>query len=132
MRRRAVLLAALALSACVPARNKLAEEAVARFHAMLNDERFAEIYEAASKELRAKTARPVFISYLADVRRRYGLSLKATVDKVDAFRADGFDYLTVECTTEFANGNVAEHFALKRVGEDVLLAGYAVRFQRET
>lgn len=129
MRRLLLLLTflAIALSACsMSADTTAAEQAVPKFHALLDAGRFAEIYESSSAELRKASSQQDFVALLESVHRKLG-NMKSSVKqgwKVNYRTSSTFVSLTYK--TIYAEGEATEQFIFQVQDTAALLVGYHV------
>lgn len=104
----------------------VAEQAVPRFHALLNAGKFEEIYNASSEDIKKATKQQDFIALLEAVHRKLGevKSSERQAWKVNYQTSGTFVSLTYK--TIYSEGEAAEQFVFLLKGKAATLAGYHI------
>lgn len=103
-----------------------AEKAVTRFHQMLADEKYAEIYRESSQMMKDATSEEDMIKIFRIVNSKLG---KVTSTQNQSWRVGNFNLTsTVQLVqaTQFEKGKGTEDFVFEIEGADAKLAGYHV------
>jgi opacity protein-like surface antigen len=103
-----------------------AEQAVPKFHALLDERRFDEIYEASSDELKKASTRENFVALLQAVNRKLGSTKSSEKQgwKVNYHTSGTFVFLNYK--TMYTEGEAAEQFVYKMKDGTATLAGYHI------
>ena len=113
------------LSAC-SVDTSVADQAVAKFHSLLDTGRFADIYQASSSDLKAVSTEHDFVAFLDAVHRKLGVS--GTTEKLTwnvNYHTSG-TFVTLTYKTAFREGEATEQFLFRLQSNEALLAGYHV------
>jgi hypothetical protein len=116
-----------ALSGCsMSADTTAAEQAVPKFHGLLDTGRFTEIYEASSSELKNASSQKDFVALLEAVHRKLGNTKSSEKQgwKVNYHTSGTFVSLTYK--TLYAEGDATEQFTFKVGGNEAALVGYHI------
>ena len=102
------------LVACEP-RDKEAElrAAVARFHALYNEQKFGEIYDSSSRLYRRRVSREESARYFAELYRRDGPVEQTRRENEIHERSTGFEIFVLSYTTKFARREAAEDLGFR-------------------
>lgn len=103
-----------------------AEKAVERFHNMLNDERYAEIYADLDPKFKEVTTEQEMTDILQAVHIKLG---KVVSSKNQMWRANSFNLetqLIVDQETQFEQGKASEEFRFLYSGKKVSLFAYNI------
>jgi hypothetical protein len=127
MRFLAIMVAALALSACSIGKDIPAAEAAAvGFHQMLDAGKFADTWQNAAPELRAATPQDKWLALLDAVHRKLGKFRTAkTVGWNDNFN-NGAHYIVLNQEAQYERGTAQEQFVYRLNAGKAALAGYHV------
>jgi hypothetical protein len=103
-----------------------AEEAIERFHTMLNQERYEDMYAAVDPSFKEATTQAEFMEFLQAVHIKLG---KVTSSTNTNWRANS--YLTgtqsyMQQETAFENGKAVEDFTFMFADKKVTLVGYNI------
>ena len=102
------------------------EAAIARFHAQLNAGAFADIYAAASPDMKAASTSAKLTQLLAAVHRKLGLFKGGkTQGWNDTFTGNGH-LLNLSYAANYERGAAIETFVLRIDGAQAALAGYNI------
>jgi hypothetical protein len=103
-----------------------AEQAVPRFHSMLDAGNFAQIYDSCSEDLKSLSSQHDFVAFLAGVHRKLGASASSQRQgwRID-YRPTG-TFVTLTYKTHFAEGEAQEQFVFRLQDNRALLAGYHI------
>jgi hypothetical protein len=127
----AVLLSIASGSACTGfAAKGDAETGVASFHAMLDAERYSEIYGGTDELFKNATAEAQFTEILQAVHRKLGVvvsTAQTTFYSRDQAGTNAGSYISLTYKTEFAQGPATESFNWRVVDGKVHLAGYNIQ-----
>jgi hypothetical protein len=126
--RHTVLLSLLALlCACSSSADlKQAEQAIERFHQQLDAGQSADIYEAASDDLKKVALYDDFVTFLDAVHRRFGNTKSSSRKGWNVNDTSSGAFITLSYETTFAEGKASEQFVYRLSTTDALLAGYHV------
>ena len=103
-----------------------AEKAVTRFHQMLGEEKFTEIYDGSDKRLKDAATRDELVKLLRSVNSKLG---KVTSTETQTWRVGNYNLVsTVELVqaTQFERGKGTEQFVFVIDGKEARLAGYHI------
>jgi hypothetical protein len=118
---------ALAMAGCtMSADTKLAEDAVPKFHEMLDAGQFDEIYAGAGDELKHVATKQDFVALLAAVHRKLGASKTSTEKGWHVNIHTSGTIVTLNYATTYAQGEAGEQFVYKLDGGQALLVGYNI------
>jgi len=128
MRTIALAIAALlSLSACSAMKDKDQGEAeVARFHALYDAGKAAEIYDQAGAELKSSASRDEFGKMLTATRQRLGNVRKASQTGWKVNYGSAGNVIVLNYTTDFALARGEEEFVYRVEAGKPKLAGYHV------
>jgi hypothetical protein len=124
--RHAVLLTVLALlCACSTSADlRQAEEAIERFHQQLDAGQSADIYEAASNDLKKVARHDDFVTFLDAVHRKFGDTKSSSRKGWNVNYTTSGEFITLNYETIFAEGKASEQFLFRVSATDAALAGY--------
>lgn len=105
---------------------KAAEQAVARFHQMLDAGQFEAMYAASADDLRKSAAQRDFIALLEAVHRKLGNTGAATEQKWNINYHTSGTFVTLAYSTRYAAGEAAEQFVYRMQDGQALLVGYHI------
>jgi hypothetical protein len=126
LRTLALLLLLLLTAAACSVDTSPAEQAVPKFHAMLDAGNFAQIYDSCSEDLKSLSPRPDFVALLEAVHRKLGTSAASTRQgwRID-YRPTG-TFITLTYQTRYSQGEAQEQFVFRMNGHRAQLAGYHI------
>jgi hypothetical protein len=124
--RHAVLLSLLVLlCACSTSADlKQAEQAIERFHQQLDAGQSADIYEAASDDLKKAAAHDDLVRFLDEVHRKFGDTKSSSRKSWNVNHTTSGEFITLNYETTFAEGKASEQFLFRVSATDAALAGY--------
>ena len=123
----AVATLACTLGACsIVADTTASEQAVDKFHRMLDAGQFDAIYDQSSKALKNATTREDFDKLLAAVHRKLGNVRSATRGGISTFASLQGTRITLGYKTIYENGQADETFAFSLDGDKPILSGYRI------
>jgi hypothetical protein len=102
------------------------DSAVTHFHAQLNDDHLAEIYDASADELKQASTQKDFVEFLTAVHRKLGVSKSSEQQSWNVNYGVNGKFVTVVYNTTYANGPAAEQFVFRIRNDAALLAGYHI------
>jgi hypothetical protein len=103
-----------------------AEEGVKHFHAMLNDEKYVDIYQATSPKLKEVTSEGEMIGLLKTVHIKLGnVSSSKTSQGRTVSHLMGTEIVLIQ-NTEFESGGATETFTFTYQNKKLWLVGYKV------
>jgi hypothetical protein len=115
------------LAACsVSADTKQAEQAIQRFHELLDAGQSAAIYEAAAEDLKTVSTEAEFVAFLDAVHRKLGLSKSSSQKGWNVNYGTSGKFITLNYETAYAEGQATEQFLYRITDGNALLAGYHV------
>jgi hypothetical protein len=118
---------ALMLCGCSAAAEKRqAEEAVTRFHAMLDGGQLREIYAASGEELKATASEADFLRLAGTVRQRLGTVRNTMQQGWNVDFGTGGTVVTLVYDTHFLYGSGIEQFVFRTSGREAALIGYHI------
>jgi hypothetical protein len=123
------LIAALVLvvAGCsMSADTKLAEEAVARFHTMLDGAQFEAIYAESADELKKVTTQEKLSALLEAVHRKLGIVKSSLKESWNVNYHTSGTFITLTYATIYEGGDAREQFIYRLQGPDAKLAGYHI------
>ena len=123
------LLAALliALAGCsMSADSKLAEQAVVRFHEMLDAEQFDAIYDQSSDGMKSSVTKERLVSLLQAVHKKLGVTRASDLQGWNVNYQTSGSFVTLTYATTYAQDKAEEKFVYRLEGEKALLAGYHI------
>ena len=103
-----------------------AEASIVKFHAMLDEAKFAEIYDEADDAMKEKTSQQDMFKLFNAVHTKLGL-VKKTSNKT--WRAQNYNltsYVEMVQDTEFEKGSGTEKFTFIMHDKEAVLAGYFI------
>ena len=105
---------------------ELAEQAVPRFHKMLDAGQFDEIYAESASDLKKATTREDFVALLDAVHRKLGPKKTSTRQgwKVD-YNTSG-SFVTLSYATTYTQGEAVEQFVYRLHDNKASLVGYHI------
>ena len=128
MRRLIVALAAAAVAACsMPVDRKPAEDAVHKFHGLLDAGQFETIYTASGDDLKATSPRHEFVALLTEVHRKLGPTTLFRQKRWTIDYGMSNAMLTLDYATRYAAGEASERFVYLMHGEKAVLVDYQIR-----
>lgn len=120
-----IILAGLGCGAVIDGK-PAAEKAIERFHAMLDDERYAEIYAGLDPKFKDVTSEQEMTEILQAVHIKLG---KVRSSTNQTWRANSFNLETqilMVQNTEFEQGKAVENFTFLYADKKVSLMGYNI------
>jgi hypothetical protein len=126
MLRTLALLLVLVLAAGCSVDTSPAEQAVPKFHSMLDAGDFAQIYDSSSEDLKSLSSQHDFVAFLDGVHRKLGAS---AASERQGWRVDyrpGGTFITLTYRTRYAVGEAQEQFVFRMKDNRALLAGYHI------
>jgi Protein of unknown function (DUF4019) len=122
----ALLLILVVASAGCAVDTSPAEQAVPKFHSMLDAGNFAQIYDSSAEDLKSLSSQHDFVAFLEGVHRKLGASASSERQgwRVD-YRATG-TFITLTYKTRYAVGEAQEQFVFRMKDNRALLAGYHI------
>ena len=123
------LIAALtvAVAACsMSADTKLAEEAVVRFHHMLDAAQFENIYAESADDLKKVATQEKLAALLEAVHRKLGITKSSTKQSWNVNYHTSGTFVTLTYATLYEGGDAREEFVYRLQGADARLAGYHI------
>jgi hypothetical protein len=103
-----------------------AEEGVAEFHKLFNDESFAKIYAAADARFRTSTTEQEFVDLIGTVRQKLGKVTQTASAGVSIRSVNLTTTAVLKQTTTFEQGTATETFTFQMEGENAILLGYNI------
>lgn len=123
----AVATLACALGACSLAADTAAsEQAVDKFHRMLDAGQFDAIYDQSSKDMKKAVSREDLDKFLAAVHRKLGNVRSATRGSISTFASLQGTRITIGYRTIYDNGQADETFSFSLDGDKPILSGYHI------
>jgi hypothetical protein len=123
----AALALALALAGCtMSADTKVAEDAVPKFHEMLDAGQFDAIYDGASDEFKRAATKQDFVALLAAVHRKLGASRSSSEKGWNVNYHTSGSFVTLNYATTYAQGEAHEQFVYRLESGQALLVGYNI------
>ena len=117
----------VSLAGCsMSADTKLAEQAVPKFHEMLDAGQFNAIYTASSEDLKKAATQENFVALLEAVHRKLGPSKSSEQKSWNVNYHTSGTFVTLNYSTAYAEGEAAEQFVYRLEGKTALLAGYHI------
>ena len=117
----------LLCAACsMSADTKLAEQAVSRFHAMLDAGQFQAIYDGGADDLKQATTREKFVALLEAIHRKLGPTRASRESSWRVNYHTSGTFVTLVYASTYAEGEASEQFVYRLRGNSALLAGYHV------
>ncbi len=125
--RNLIVIVAIVLAGCsMSADTKVAEDAVTRFHAMLDTAQFQAIYAEAADDLKKVTTQEKFNALLEAVHRKLGTTKSSREQSWNVnYRTSGA-FVTLVYATAFEGGDASEQFVYRLQGANARLAGYHI------
>jgi opacity protein-like surface antigen len=105
---------------------KLAEQAVPKFHTMLDAGEFDAIYAATADDFKQATKREEFVSILEAVHRKLGNTKSADMKGWNINYHTSGTFITLNYATTYTEGEASEQFVYRLQDDKVLLVGYHV------
>jgi len=124
---RTLFLVAMIAGCSLSADRNLAEKEVARFHALLGDGRFAEIYAGASQELKNGTSEADCIRMLDTFHRKAGAMQKTQKIGWRVHTAPPGTLVSLTYRTQYAGGEAIEEFDYRIKDGTPLLVRYGYK-----
>jgi hypothetical protein len=124
-----ILLAALStvLCGCSPsADTAAAEQAVSKFHELLDSGRFAEVFVQSSDDLKKVTGEAEFVELLEAVHRKLGNSKSSTRQAWNVNYHTTGTFITLKYRTVYSEGEAAEQFVYRMQDSVPSLVGYHI------
>lgn len=124
-----ILVAALMLAICgcnISADTSAAEQAVPRFHALLDAARYAEIYEKSSDDLKKATSQKDLLALLEAVHRKLGKTKSSEQQGWKVNHTSSGSFVILNYKTSYAEGDATEQFVFRLEDKVALLAGYHI------
>jgi hypothetical protein len=126
MRKLIAALVVVVAGCSMSADTKLAEEAVARFHTMLDAAQFAAIYADAADELKKVTTQDKLTALLEAVHRKLGTVKSSMRQTWNVNYHTSGTFITLTYATSYEGGDASEQFIYRLQGADARLAGYHI------
>ncbi|WEK00426.1 MAG: DUF4019 domain-containing protein [Candidatus Sphingomonas phytovorans] len=127
MKRITVAALLLGLAGCSAGEDiPVAEKAVGRFHAMLDNGQNAQIYQASAAEMKAAATEPKLTALLEAVHRKLGTVKKAERKGWNDQVNTGGHFITLNYATSYMRGEAIETFVYKIADGQARLAGYNI------
>jgi Protein of unknown function (DUF4019) len=120
------LLTLAALGCSSTAQRVAAEQAVARFHEMLDSGQFAEIYRMSSDEFKKISTESDFVALLASVHRKLGHTKSAVNQGWNVSYLTSGTFVTLTYRTTFSGGEAGEQFMFHMQADSAELVGYHI------
>jgi len=118
---------AVVLAGCsMSADTRLAEQAVVRFHEMLDAGQSDAIYSEAADELKKASTRQEFVALLDAVHRKLGDTRSSDQKGWNVNYQTSGAFVTLNYQTAYAKGNASEQFVYRLQDSKALLAGYHI------
>jgi len=125
--RRLLAVALLSLSCCSGSKDlQASQQAIARFHAELNQAQFDQIYAESSPDWKQATKQADTIKLFSAIHTKLGLYING---KQDAWRVNygsGGNTVVVQLQSKYQKGNATELFTLTDSGGSAQLIGYNI------
>jgi hypothetical protein len=117
---------AMGLAGCSAVKQEAtAEQAVTRFHKMLDAGQYEAIYDQSAPEMKAATSRAGFLRMMDGIHRKLGAVKASNRQGWNVNYLNGVGTVTLGYQTRFANGSGQEQFVY-RTGASPALVGYNV------
>jgi hypothetical protein len=117
----------LALASCsLGADQRLATDAVARFHDLYNKEDYASIYAATDNAFQKTTSEAEYETLMSAVHRKLGAYKSAASTGWRGSETLSGTQVSLTFTTEFTEGSATEHFVFRMASGKPYLLGYNI------
>lgn len=124
---RAFFLTAVVVVACNFSEHRAqAESAAARFHMLLNEGEFEEIYRSASNSFRGSGSRADFVAYVEAVRTTLGQFKTSETTFVNVNSTTSGTFVTLNLNSQFDQDAAAEEFTFVITDGQALLERYNI------
>ena len=121
------LLVLVVLAACsVSADTTQAEQAIQRFHELLDAGQSTAIYESAAEDLKKVSTQEDFVALLDAVHRKLGVSKSSSQKGWNVNYGTSGKFITLNYETVYAEGQASERFVYRVAEGQALLAGYHI------
>jgi len=122
-----LILAAVFLAGCTASENiDGVEKEVARFHALLDEERFEAIWHQGTTEFQKAVTREEFVEFLSAVHRKLGTVQSAKRQGWNVNYTTAGTLVTLSYATAFREGEAAEQFTYRNDGQVSQLLRYDI------
>ena len=122
-----LLLFVLSLAGCsMSADTSSAEEAVPKFHGMLDAARFDDIYAQSADAMKSASSQADFVALLEAVHRKLGNTKSSTKTSWGVNYQTSGTWVTLVYKTVYDSGDAQEQFVFLVKDKSALLAGYHV------
>jgi hypothetical protein len=101
-----------------------AQDSVEEFHSLMNLERFEEIYEKSSTQLKETADKEKFIGVLRKLKDNMGTVENTSRQKYGAKQVNGVTIVDLEYETKFSRGKVKEEFQFQTAADGSLKLQY--------
>lgn len=102
-----------------------AQQAVVRFHQMLDAGQFDAIYDGSAPKMKVAATKATFVQLMDAIHRKLGVVKEAKQQGWNVNYMNGVGTITLSYQTQFASGSGAEQFVY-RTGDRPLLIGYNI------
>ena len=117
----------LLLTACSgPVDTNVAEQAVPKFHEMLDAERFQSIYDQSTDDLKKAASQKDFVEVLIAIHRKLGATKSFSLQSKSVNYSPFVTLVTLSYTTIYAEGEATEQFEYRLQEEKAVLNGYHI------
>ena len=122
MKKRMLAVMSALLAGCsMSADTRQGEQAVAKFHALLDQEQFDAIYRDSSADMKKTTQQEEFVRLLAAVHRKLGTTESSTLDSWRVSYLTSGTSLALVCRTKYRQGDATEQFLFRLEGDKAAL-----------
>ena len=122
----AILTASALLGCTAPDHIAIAEQAVPKFHGMLNDAKFDALWYQASTELQKASPQSEFVAFLEAIHRKLGKAKSAVKQGWNITYSGTKAYVTLTYRTLYEEGEAGEQFVYRIDGQNAALMGYNI------
>jgi hypothetical protein len=125
--RRAIIAVVMALAGCSSAGDtQVADQAVPRFHDLLDAGQFDAIYATGSEAFKSKNTPEEFRAVLDSIHRKLGATKSSKQLGWNVVRGTKGTVVTLTYATDFVEGSAEETFTYRLEGGEALLTGYHI------
>jgi opacity protein-like surface antigen len=118
---------AVAMAGCSSSAQRAeAQEAVSKFHQLLDSGQFEEIYADSADDLKKLSAQSDFVALLSAVHRKLGTTRSAESRGWNVNYQTSGTYVTLAYKTAYARGEATEQFVFAMQKDAPALAGYHI------
>ncbi len=103
-----------------------AEKGVVTFHALMDDEKFSEIYDTSDERMKQSGPKEEIVEFLTAVRRKLGKVKSSTTENWQVQNYNMTSSIVLVQATEFENGKGNETFTFVIDGDSAKLSGYHI------